>query len=106
MGRLVATPELRTVGADNVAVTTLRLAVSRDYKSEGEEYAKSDFFDVEVWRESAERACKYLDKGSLVIAEGRLQQDQWEDEDGNNRSTYKLNCRNWYFAESKKADAE
>lgn len=83
IGRLTAKPELRYT-TSNIACTNITVAIDRNY---GEE-KKTDFINVVVWRKQTENVCKYLDKGSLVSVEGRLQQNSYEDRDGNRR--YKL----------------
>ena len=83
MGRLTSKPELRYT-TSNIACTNITIAIDRNY---GEE-KKADFINFVVWRKQAENVCKYLDKGSLVAIEGRLQQNSYEDRDGNRR--YKL----------------
>ena len=83
IGRLTSKPELRYT-TSNIACTNITIAIDRNY---GEE-KKADFINFVVWRKQAENVCKYLDKGSLVAIEGRLQQNSYEDRDGNRR--YKL----------------
>ncbi|MCH5300655.1 MAG: single-stranded DNA-binding protein, partial [Ruminococcus sp.] len=71
MGRLVSDPELKTT-ASGISVTSVRIAVDRNYVKAGEE-RKADFFDVVCWRNTAEFVCRYFGKGSLIAVEGQLQ---------------------------------
>lgn len=75
-GRLVYDPELR-VTKNGKSVLNVRLAVDRDF-SEG-----CDFLDVIIWDKSAEFVNKYFAKGDSLLIQGRIQQRQWEDDDGN-----------------------
>lgn len=75
-GRLVYDPELRAT-KNGKSVLNVRLAVDRDF-SEG-----CDFLDVIVWDKSAEFVTKYFAKGDSLLIQGRIQQRQWEDDDGN-----------------------
>jgi len=84
IGRVVADPELRYT-PNGVAVTTLRIAVDRRFKSQSGE-KETDFFDVIAWRQSAEFAANYLSKGRLVAVQGSLQQRSWVQQDGQKRS--------------------
>ena len=84
IGRVVADPELRYT-PNGVAVTTLRVAVDRRFKSQSGE-KETDFFDVIAWRQSAEFAANYLTKGRLIGVQGRLQQRSWVQADGQKRS--------------------
>ena len=88
VGRLVSDPEMKyTPGG--VAVATMRIAVDRRFKSDTGEKV-SDFFNVVVWRQSAEFAANYLSKGRLVGVEGRLQSRSWVQNDGQKRSTVEI----------------
>ena len=51
MGRLVRDPELRRTQS-GTAVTSIRIAVDRDFKSQSGE-KQADFFDVVAWRATA-----------------------------------------------------
>ncbi len=99
MGRLVADPELKHTQS-GVPVCSIRIAVDRDYKKNGE--TETDFFDVVAWRATAEFICKYFSKGRMIVAEGRMQTRGWTDRDGNKRVTTELVADNAYFGDSKR----
>jgi len=92
IGRVVADPELKYTPS-GIAVTTLRLAVDRRFKSESGE-KQADFFDVVAWRQSAEFAANYLTKGRLIAVQGRLQQRSWVQQDGQKRSKIEVVAEN------------
>lgn len=99
IGRITAKPELRYTGA-NLPYSRFSIAVNRTFSnSQGER--ETDFFNIVVWRKQAENVCNFLDKGSLVAVEGRLQQNSFEDKDGNKRSTVEVVGDNVQFLESK-----
>lgn len=98
MGRLTKDPELRYT-PDNTPVCTIRIAVNRD---RGE---ATDFIDVVAWRQTGEFVSKYFDKGSMIVATGRLQMRDWTDKDGNKRTTAEVVADRVYFAESRRSDA-
>ncbi|MGQ9661947.1 MAG: single-stranded DNA-binding protein [Kiritimatiellia bacterium] len=80
IGNLVRDPEVRYTPKGQ-AVSDLRLAVTRQYKSaEGEQKGETCYLDVVVWGRQAETCGEYLKRGSPVLVEGRLQQDEWEKE--------------------------
>lgn len=82
MGNLTRDPELRHTPS-GMAVASFGLALNRQTKG-GEEVT---FVDVTVWDKQAETAAKFLTKGRLVLIEGRLKQEKWEDKSGGgNRS--------------------
>ena len=49
-----------------------------------------NFFDVVVWNKMAELCNQYIKKGSQVLLDGRLQQERFQDREGNNRSRVKI----------------
>ncbi len=79
MGRLTRDPELRTTQS-GIQMCRFSVAVDRQY-SKGEE-KQADFFDVTVWRNTAEFVCKYFVKGKMIHIEGRLQNNNYTDNNG------------------------
>ena len=51
---------------------------------------KTNWIKVTCFNRVAEVAEKYLHKGARVAISGILDKDTWTDDNGNNRSTYKL----------------
>lgn len=81
VGRLVATPELRTTG-NGIHVTTIRVVTN--------DRAQAEFTDVVLWRQMADFATTYMAKGRLAYIEGRLQTRTWESADGTKRHTVEV----------------
>jgi single-strand DNA-binding protein len=104
MGRLVKDPELRRTQS-GTSVTSFRIAVDRDFKSQNGE-KKADFFDIVAWRQTAEFVSKYFTKGRMAIIEGRLQTRDWTDRDGNKRVATEIIADNVYFGDSKRDSAD
>ena len=77
IGRLTAKPELRYTGS-NVPFARFSVAVNRTF-SNAQGQRETDFINIIVWRKQAENTCNYLDKGSLVSIEGRLQTGSYDD---------------------------
>jgi single-strand DNA-binding protein len=78
IGNLTRDPEIRYTPSGK-AVGDLRLAVNRRFKTaEGENRDETCFVNVVVWGRQAETCGEYLRKGSPLLAEGRLQYDEWE----------------------------
>lgn len=100
IGRLTTKPELRTTSG-GLSTTRFTLAVNRNFSNaQGEREA--DFISVVAWRKQAENICQYLDKGSLVSVEGRIQTGSFDDKDGNKRYTTDVVADQVNFLESKK----
>ena len=97
MGNLTRNPELRYTPSGN-AVVDLGLAVNESYKNKaGESVEQTCFVDVVVWGRQAETANEYLQKGSPVFIEGRLQFDQWENQQGEKRSKLRVRAERVQF---------
>lgn len=91
IGNLTRAPELRyTPGG--AAVCEFGLAMNRKFTgSNGQEQTEACFVDIVVWSKAAENCGRYLEKGSLVFIEGRLQFEQWQERDtGAKRSKLKI----------------
>ncbi len=99
MGRLTRDPELRYT-PNNVPVTTVTVAVDRSFARQGEE-KETDFLDVVCWRQQAEFVSKWFRKGSMIVADGRIQTRKWKDKFDQNRVTVEIVADNVYFGESK-----
>jgi single-strand DNA-binding protein len=69
--------------ANGRALTTFSVAVNRNYRGQDGEWQKeTEWFNVSVWGDQAERVGQWLTKGRLVYVEGRLQTRSWDDEQG------------------------
>lgn len=101
IGRLTAKPELKYTSS-NIAVTSFNLAVDRPPKEDGTK--DTDFIEIRVWRKQAENVCKYLDKGSLVAIEGRVQTEKFTTKDGENRYKTLVIAERVMFLNSKKKE--
>ena len=85
VGNLGADPELKRT-ADNRAYCHLRVATSAVWKDKaGQRQEKTDWHRVTVWGDTAEHCGKYLAIGRPVYIEGRLENRQWQDKDGQKR---------------------
>ena len=90
IGNLVRPPELRYTPS-GTAVADLRLAVNRSYTTQGgEKREETCFLTIVVWGKQAEACGEYLDKGSPILVEGRLQTREWETKDGQKRAVVEV----------------
>ena len=87
-GRLTRDPELRYT-ANNKAVCDFTIATNRPVVRDGERVA--DFINCRVWNKTAENLDKYQAKGNMIAVAGRMQVDNYQDNEGKNRNyTYVL----------------
>lgn len=99
MGRLTRDPETRSTSSGK-QITTFSIAVDRYGASE-----ETDFFDVTTWDKLAEIVEKFLEKGSKVLVQGRLQLDSWEDkETSQKRSRVTVTANDVTFLDSVSGD--
>lgn len=101
MGRLTATPELRTT-PNGVSVTSFSVAVDRSYSSRGSSERQTDFINVTAWRGTAEFICKYFQKGQMIAINGSIQTRNYEDKQGNRRTAVEIVADNANFCGSKR----
>lgn len=89
-GNLTRDPELRMFAGDR-AVAGCSLAVNRRWKDrDGNQHEAVSFIDLELWGKTAELLQQYCRKGDPILVHGRLQQDSWEDKEGNKRNKLKV----------------
>ncbi len=89
VGNLTRDPELRfTTGGKGIA--SFGLAVNRRYQQNGEWQEKVSFFNVSAWDQLGENAAASLTKGSRVIVTGRLEQREYETQQGEKRNVVEI----------------
>jgi len=101
IGNMVADPELRAT-PNGVNVCSFRIAVGRRYVKAGEPQ-QSDFIDIVAWRNQAEFVSKYFSKGKPILVCGSIQSRNWEDKEGNKRTTVEVIADDVQFTERKNA---
>ena len=99
MGRLTRDPEVRY--SNDLAVATFSIAVDRRFKREGQ--PEADFFDCTAFRKTAEFIEKYLHKGTKVVIDGELQNDNYTNKEGQKVYRNRIMVNQIEFAESKAA---
>ena len=103
MGRLARDPELRqTTTGKNVA--SFRIACDRG-RRDANGQSQADWIDVVAWDRQAEFVCKYFQKGSLIVVDGRLQSRSYQDKTGANRTAVEVVANNINFAGPKSSNA-
>lgn len=107
IGRLVRDPELRYTQS-NIAVVTFTLAINRPFASANQQNENNaDFISCTVWRKQAENVSKYVNKGSMVAVEGRLQSRDYMDEKNNvRRYVTEVICDSVVFLDSKSQSSD
>ena len=100
MGRLTKDPEIRySQGATTTAIAGFSIAVDMKFKRENEPDA--DFWNCTCFGKTAEFVEKYLKKGTKIVAQGRMQNENYKNKDGNMVYSTKFMVEQLEFAESK-----
>jgi single-strand DNA-binding protein len=95
VGRLGRDPETRFTGGGQ-AVANFSVATDETYKDKnGERQKRTEWHKIVVWGKQAEIAQQYLKKGSLVFIEGRIQSREWQDKEGQKRTSFEIVATNF-----------
>src|SRR6266851_3745856 len=72
------------------------VATDESYKDRnGERQKRTEWHKIVVWGKQAEIAQQYLKKGSLVFIEGRIQSREWQDKEGQKRTSFEIVANNF-----------
>jgi single-strand DNA-binding protein len=95
VGRLGRDPETRFTGGGQ-AVANFSVATDETYKDKnGERQKRTEWHKIVVWGKQAEIAQQYLKKGSLIFIEGRIQSREWQDKEGQKRTSFEIVASNF-----------
>ena len=89
IGHLARDIELRYTQSQ-MAIGKTAIAVTRKYTLNGEKREETCFIDITFFGKQAEIANQYLGKGSKLAVEGYLKFEQWQDNNGQNRSKHSI----------------
>jgi len=90
IGNLGSDPEVRHLSSGSV-VANFNIATSESYTNKnGERVTQTEWHRIELWDGLAKVAEQYLKKGQPVYIEGKLKTENWQDSDGNNRTTTRI----------------
>lgn len=107
-GNLTRDPELKFLGS-GVALCKFSIADNQK-KADGE--SEAHYFDCVAWRDLAEHIAESFQSGQRVIVVGRLVQNRWTDDNGDNRSKVEVSvetaghCLRFQTAVATKADRQ
>ena len=95
VGNLGQDPEDRFT-PQGTAVTNLSVATNESWKNQSGEYQdRTEWHRVVMYGKMAETANEYMHKGMMVYIEGRLQTNEWEDQNNIKRRTTEIRCDNF-----------
>ena len=103
-GRLTKDPEVKAIG-DNNMVAKFTIAVNRNYKDK-DGNRPADFIPCEAFGKTAEFISNYITKGRLVEVDGEMRVDQYQNEEGENRTFTKCHVNTLNALDSAKSANE
>lgn len=95
MGRITGDVEVQK--SKKVSYANFSIAIRRTAED-------TDFINCTVFGSTAEFMEKYVPKGTRIMLEGRLQNDKFEDKEGNTRYNMKVIVEQVEFADGKKEE--
>jgi single-strand DNA-binding protein len=99
-GRLGKNVDLR-VTPNGRAVATFSVASGRNYKDGDNWKEQTEWFRVVAWEKLAETCANKLKKGSHVFIEGRIQTREWQDKEGQKKTSTEVIATDMYLLDSK-----
>lgn len=102
LGRLTRDPDI-AMSSKGTLIGKFTVAVPRKYVKEGEE-RKTDFINVVTFGNLTDFLGKYFKLGQQILICGRLEINQYEDENGESKYSTQVIAEELNFADSKKDD--
>lgn len=100
MGRLCADPDFKQTPS-GVSVCRIRIAVNRPFVNKTSGEREADFIGITCWKNTAEFVDRYFRKGSMIIVEGSLKNNDYTDQNGVKHYSMTVQADNVTFGESK-----
>ena len=101
IGRLGRDPECRYL-PNGDAVCNFSVATSESWKDQsGQKKERTEWHAITIYRKLAEIAAKYLQKGSQVYIEGRIQSRKYTGKDGIERTAFEIIASEMKMLDSK-----
>jgi len=107
IGRLGKDPEQRFTPSGQT-VTSFSVATDRTYTQDGKQVKETTWFRVQAWGKLAENCNNFLQRGKMVMVEGRITVDPatgapriWTGEDGKPRTSLELTADTVKFLSAK-----
>ena len=105
-GNLGQEPELKYT-PEGQAFCRMSFGKSDDYKNgDGELLKRTQWATIITWGKLAEACGEFLKKGSRALAQGKLEQRRWQDDEGNNKSVLRIKAFFVEFLDKKNGDGE
>lgn len=105
IGRLGGNPEIKYTNS-GAAVASFSVALSEYWKDkQGEKQEKTEWVNIVAWDRLADQAQSYLQKGSVVYIEGKLQTRSWDDQQGQKKYKTEVVANQFRFLDSRQSSS-
>jgi single-strand DNA-binding protein len=81
LGNVTRNPETKSLPSGQ-QVANFGIATNRFYSVNGEKKQEAEFHNIVAFGKLADIASQYLNKGSLVLIEGRIKTNSWQNQQG------------------------
>jgi single-strand DNA-binding protein len=105
IGNLGADPEMKYLEGGAV-IARFNIATSESFTKNGEKITQTEWHRIELWDNLAKIAEQYLKKGDTTYIEGKIRTEEWQDKEGNNRTTMRIRGTNITLLGSRRNDGE
>jgi single-strand DNA-binding protein len=105
IGNLTRNPELKYTPSGS-AYCTFGIATNREWKVDGENKQQTDFHNIVAWQKLGELCAQLLKKGTKVFVEGRIQNREWDGQDGQKVRRTEIVIEDMIILDSKKGSSD
>ena len=101
-GRVTKDAVIESIGAKGTQITKFSIANNTGFG----QYAKTNFFNVQVWGKAGVAIAEYLKKGKQIAVTGMLENQKWTGKDGLEHDSWNLTCQSVTLLADAKATTE
>ena len=101
-GRVTKDAVVESIGAKGTQITKFSIANNTGFG----QYAKTNFFNVQVWGKAGVAIAEYLKRGKQVAVTGMLENQRWTGKDGLEHDSWNLTCQSVTLLADAKATTE
>ena len=99
IGNITKDPDLKYTQS-GTAVASFAIAINKVWFVNEEKKEKVSYIDCTAWGKLGENISKFFKKGNKIGIEGELDQQTWDDKDGNKRSKLHVIVNKFDFCNS------
>ncbi len=105
VGRVVKDPEITVIATSSRNLARFTVVTNERYldrNSNSWKDAPAEFHAIVAWGPLAQRIERSVNKGDLLLVEGKLKSRRWKDQNGTDRKVIEIECSNLIVLEKKR----